>query len=69
MIPDILSNTKLNPMVTELFIRSKKVNISFVFIIQSYFAVPKNIRLNSTNYFLIQILNKQELQQMNYKSL
>ena len=69
MIADILSNTKLNPMVTELFIRSRKLNISFVFITQSYFAVPKNIRLNSTNYFFIQILNKQELQQMNYKSL
>ena len=69
MIADILSNTKLNPMVTELFIRSRKLNISFVFITQSYFAVQKNIRLNSTNYFFIQILNKQELQQMNYKSL
>ena len=46
MIVDILSNKKLNPIVTELFIRGIKLNISIVFITQSYFAVPKNIRLN-----------------------
>ena len=46
MIADILSNKKLNPVVTELFIRGRKLNISLVFITQSYFAVPKNIRLN-----------------------
>ena len=69
MISDMLSNKKLHPIVAELFIRGRALNISLVFITQSYFAVPKNIRLNSTNYFLIQILNKQKLQQMNYKSL
>ena len=46
MIADILSNKKLNPVVTELFIKRRKLNISLVFITQSYFAVPKNIRLN-----------------------
>ena len=46
MIAEILSNNKLNPIVTELFIRRRKLNISFAFITQSYFAVPKNIRLN-----------------------
>ena len=56
MIADILSNKKLNPIVTELFIRSRKLNIYFVIITQSYFAVPKNIRLNSTHYFTTKIL-------------
>ena len=46
MIADMLINTKLNPIVTELFIRGRKLNISLVFITQSYFTVPKNIRLN-----------------------
>ena len=46
MIQDMLSNEKLNPIVTELFIRGKKLNISLVFIAQSYFAVLKNVRLN-----------------------
>ena len=48
---DMLSNKKLNPVVTELFIRGSKLNISLVFITQYYFAVPKNIRLNSTHIF------------------
>ena len=63
MIADMLSNKKLNPIVTELFIRGRKLNISLVFITQSYFAVPKNIRLNSTHYFIMKIQSKQELQQ------
>ena len=58
MIADMLSNKKLNPMVTELFIRGRKLNISLVFITQSYFSVPKNIRLNSTQYFIMKIPNK-----------
>ena len=45
MIADVLSNKKLNPAVTELFIRGRKVNISIVFVTQSYFSVPKNNRL------------------------
>ena len=48
MIADMLSNEKLNPIVTELFIRGKKLSISLVFIAQSYFSFPKNVRLNST---------------------
>ena len=53
MIVDILSNKKLNPAVTELFIRERKLNISLVSITQSYFAVSKNIRLNSHYYLLL----------------
>ena len=64
MIADMLSSKKLNAIVTELFIRGRKLNISFVFNTQAYFAVPKNIRLISTHYFIIKILNKQELQQI-----
>ena len=55
---------KLNPVVTEVFIRGSKLNISIVFITQSYFAVPKNIRLNFMHYFIAKIQNKQELQQI-----
>ena len=58
MIADMLSNKKLNPIVTELFIRGRKLNISVVLVTHSYFAVPKNIRLNSTHYFIMKISNK-----------
>ena len=61
MIADLLSNKKLTPIVTELFIRGKKKNICFLFSAQSYFAVPKNIRLNSTYYFVMKIPNKRKL--------
>ena len=61
MTADMLSNGKLNPIATELFIRGRKLNISFVFIAQSYFAVPKNIRLDSTHSFVIKIPNKKKL--------
>ena len=64
MIVDMLSNKKLNPIVTEWFIRGRKLNISLVFITQSHFAVSKTIRLNSTHYFIIKIPNKQELQRI-----
>ena len=50
MIADMLSNKKSNPIVTELFIRGRELNISLVLITQSYFAVPKNIRLISTHF-------------------
>ena len=50
MIDDTSTNKKLNPIVTELFIRGRKLNISFVCITQPYFVVPKNIKLNSTHY-------------------
>ena len=56
----MLSDKKLNPIVTELFIRGRKLNISLVFITKSYFTVPKNIRLNSTHYFVMKIPNKRE---------
>ena len=62
MIVDMLSNKTLNPIVTDLWIRGRKLNISLVFITKSYFAVPKNIRLNSTHYFIMEIPNKRELQ-------
>ena len=64
MIIDMLSNKKLNPILTKLFIRGRKINISFVFITQYYFAVPKDIRLNSMHYFSMKIPNKGELQQI-----
>ena len=51
MIADMINNKKLNPIVTELFIRGRKLNISIVFITQSYFKVPKDVRLNSTCFF------------------
>ena len=62
MIADMLSSKKLDPIVTELFIRGRKLNISLVFITQFAFAVPKNIRLNSTHYFIMKIPDKKELQ-------
>ena len=61
MITDMLSNKKLNLIVTELFLKGKKPNISLVFITQSYFTVPKNVRQNSTHYFIMKIPNKQEI--------
>ena len=61
MIADMRSNKKLNLIVTELFIKGKKWNIFLVFITQSYFSIPKNIRLNSTHYFVMKIPNKREL--------
>ena len=64
MIVDMLGNKNLNPKVTELFIREWKLNISLVFITQSYFAVPKSILLNPTHYFVMKIPNKRELQQI-----
>ena len=53
MISDIINNKKLNSVGTELFIRGRKLNISLVFITQSYFKVPKNVRLNSTHFFIM----------------
>ena len=64
MIADILSNEKLNPIVSELFIRGRKLNISLVFITKSYFSVPKDIRLNCTHYFIMKIPNKRKLKQI-----
>ena len=58
VIADILSNKRRNPIVTELFIKGRKLKIRFVSIAQSYFSVPKNIRLNSRHYFVMKIPNK-----------
>ena len=65
MIPDMLSNKNVNPTVAELFIWGRKLNISLVFITQSYFAVPKKkIKINSMQYFIMTSPNKRELQQI-----
>ena len=64
MIADMINNKKLDSIVTELFIRGRKLNISIVFITQSYFKVPKDVRLNSTHFFIMKIPNKRELQQI-----
>ena len=53
LIADMLSNKKLNPVVSESFIRRRKLNISLVFVTQFYFYVPKNIRLNFMHYFIM----------------
>ena len=63
MIADMINNNKLNPIVMELFIRGSKLNISIVFIMQSHFKVPKDVRLNSTHFFIMKIPNKREHQQ------
>ena len=60
----MINNKKLNSILTELFIRGRKLNISFVFIIQSYFKVPKDVRLNTTHCFIMKIPNKRQLQQI-----
>ena len=64
MIADMINNKKLNSIVIELFIRGRKLNISLVFIRQSYFKVPKDVKLNTTHFFIAKIPNKRELQQI-----
>ena len=64
MVADMINNKKLNPVVTELFIRGRKLNISIVFVSKSYFKVPKDVKLNSTHFFIMKIPNKRELQQI-----
>ena len=64
MIAGMINNKKLDSIVTELFIRGRKLNISIVFITQSYFKVPKDVRLNSTNFFIMKVPNKRDLQQI-----
>ena len=63
-IADMINNKKLNSIVTKLFIRGKNVNISIVSITQFYFKVPKDVRLNSTHFFVMKIPNKRELQEI-----
>ena len=69
IIADMLSNKKLNPIVAELFIRDRKLNISlalidFPFIICLILLCQKNIQLNSTQYFVMRLPNKRELQKI-----
>ena len=64
MIADMINNNKLNTIVTELFIRGRKLNISIVFITHFYFKEPKDVRLNSTHFFIMKIPNKREIQQI-----
>ena len=66
MIADMINNKKLNSVVTELFTRGKKLNISLIFITQSYFKVPKDVRLNTSHFFTMKISNKRELQQIRH---
>ena len=63
MIADMMNNKKLNSIVPELFIRDRKLNISLVFITQSSFKVPKDVRLNTNHFFTTKIPNKREFQQ------
>ena len=64
MIADMIKNKELNSIVTELFIRGRKLNISLIFITQSYFKVPKDVRLSTSHFFIMKIPNKRELQQI-----
>ena len=62
MIADIMTNKRFQAIIKEFFIRCRKLNISLAFITQSYFSVPKDVRLNSTHYLIMKINNKRELQ-------
>lgn len=64
MSADLISNKKLYPIATGLIIRGQKLNIPLLFIAQSYFIVPKDVRLNTKHFFIMKILNKKELQQL-----
>ena len=70
MIADTIHNKKLNFIITELFIRGRKLKNSVVFITQSCFKVPKDVRLNTSHFFIAKIQNKKEIQQIaiNYSS-
>ena len=70
MIADIEANIKLSPIVSELLLRGRELNTSLFLIAQSYFKLPKTIKLNATHYFIMKISNKRELQQiaLNYSS-
>ena len=61
MMADMIHNTKLNSVVTKLFIRGRKLNISLARITQSHFKVPKDVRINTTHFFIMKIPNKREL--------
>ena len=64
MIADMINNKTLNPVITKLFLRNRKLNISLIFITQQYFKVPNDVRLSSTQFFIMKIPNKRKLQQI-----
>ena len=64
MIAHIMTNKKFQPIMKELFIRCRKLNILLIFIRQSYFSAPKEVRLNSTHNLIVKFHNKRELQQI-----
>ena len=64
MIADMINTKKLNSIVTELFIRGRKINISLAFFTYSYFSLPKNVRLSTTHFFIMKIPNKRDLLQI-----
>ena len=64
MTADIMANKKFQAIIKELFIRCRKLNISLCFISQSYFSIPKEVRLNSTHYLIMKTHNRRELQQI-----
>ena len=64
IIAVMIRNKKLNSVVTELFIRGRKLNTALVFITQSYFKVQKDVRLNTSHFFIAKVPNKRELQQI-----
>ena len=66
MIADIMSNQKFQAVVKELFIRYRKLNLSLAFITQSYFFVPKKVRLNPTHYLIMKNHSKRELQSITF---
>ena len=68
MIADMIHNKKLNSITTELFFRGRKLNISLVFITQSYFDVPKNVRLNTSHFFIAKISHKREINEIAHSS-
>ena len=68
MITDMIHNKKLNSAVTELFIRGRLLNISLVFITQWYFKVPKDVRLNTSHFFITKVSNKREQIAINHSS-
>ena len=67
MISHVMSNKKTQQVLKELFIRCKKLNISLCFLTQSYFSVPKDVRLNCTHYIIFKLNNKRELQSIAIK--
>ena len=64
MIADMINKKKLKSIITELFIGGRKLNISLVFITQSYFKIPKDVRLNSTHFFIVETQIKEKFNKL-----